>query len=144
MKINSLYPLKCTEDTFFRLWVEFLTPFHKLTKREKDVAARVIAQYVKLSESIKDQEVLEQVLWSQTSRKDMRDSLGMSKEFFQMVVGKLREAGVLTGGAVNNKYLPHLSVDEDGNKDPRYMLCILFDWSSSANPIKRNGQEQKG
>ena len=135
MKTNSLIPLKCTAESFYRLWVEFLTPFHKLTSRERDVAARIIAQYIKLRNTIDDPSVLEEVLWSQTSRKDMRESLGMSKAHFQMILGKLREVGMVTEGGVNSRYLPHMT------DEPRYMLSILFDWSSDTNPI-RNGQEQ--
>ena len=136
MKTNSLIPLKCTEESFFRLWVEFLAPFHKLTSRERDVAARIIAQYLKLQKNIADSAVLEEVLWSQTSRKDMRESLGMSPAYFQMILGKLRDVGMIENGVVNNRYLPHMT------DEPRYMLSILFDWSSPSNPIRRGGQEQ--
>lgn len=134
MKTNTLIPLKCTEDSFYRLWVEFLAPFHKLTTRERDVAARVIAQYVKLRQSISDPAVLDEVLWSQTSRNDMRESLKMSKPYFQMVVGKLREVGIITETGINSRFLPHMP--EDGN--PRYILSIVFDWSSASNPIRRD------
>ena len=72
---NIIGPVKCTEDSFYRSWMEFLAPFHKLTARERDVAARIIAQYFKLSERITDPAVMKEVLWSQTSRKDMRESL---------------------------------------------------------------------
>ena len=44
MRINDVIPLKCTETSFFRAWMEMLTPIHKLTAREKDVAARSSAQ----------------------------------------------------------------------------------------------------
>ena len=132
MKTNTLIPLKCTEDSFYRLWVEFLAPFHKLTTRERDVAARVIAQYVKLRQSISDPAVLDEVLWSQTSRNDMRESLKMSKPYFQMVVGKLREVGIITETGINSKFLPHMT------DNPRYILSVVFDWSSPSNPIKKD------
>lgn len=136
MKTNTLIPLKCTEDSFYRLWVEFLAPFHKLTTRERDVAARVIAQYVKLKQSISDPAVLDEVLWSQTSRNDMRESLKMSKPYFQMVVGKLRDTGIITSTGINSRFLPHMP--EDGS--PRYILSVVFDWSSASNPIRRDGE----
>lgn len=132
MKTNTLIPLKCTEDSFYRLWVEFLAPFHKLTTRERDVAARVIAQYVKLRQSISDPAVLDEVLWSQTSRNDMRESLKMSKPYFQMVVGKLREVGIITETGINSRFLPHMT------DNPRYILSVVFDWSSPSNPIRKD------
>jgi hypothetical protein len=130
MKLNDVIPLKCTEESFYRLWMEFMTPFHKLTPRERDVAARIIAQYFRLKESIPDPEVLRDVLWSQKSRKDMRESLKMSQAHFQMVLAKLRENQVLVDDTLNPAYIPHKG------DSPRYLLGVFFDWSSPENPIK--------
>ena len=128
MKPNNVIYQKCTRVSFFRGWVEFLAPFHKLTSRERDVMARILVQYFKLKDNIPDPEVLKEVLWSQTSRKDMRESLGMSQAHFQMILAKLREAKVLVDGDLNPKYIPHVS------DDPRFMLSIVFDWSSEGIP----------
>jgi len=133
MKPNNVIYLKCTDTSFYRMWIEFLAPFHKLTSRERDVAARIIAQYFKLKDSIPDPEMLREVLWSQHSRKDMRESLDMSQAHFQMILAKLRTAEVLVNGDINPKYIPHTT------EDPRFMLSIIFDWSSKSNPV--NGQE---
>lgn len=138
MRPNDIIYQKCTAVSFYRLWIEFLAPFHKLTSRERDVAARIIAQYFKFKASVQDpedKEILKELLWSQTSRKDMRESLNMSRAHFQMILAKLREAKVLIDGDLNPKYIPHV------NDDPRFMLGIIFDWSSPSNPV-RNGQEQ--
>lgn len=134
MKPNNVIYQKCTDISFFRAWIEFLAPFHKLTSREREVAARIIAQYFKLKDSIPDPEMLKEVLWSHTSRKDMRESLDMSQAHFQMILAKLRTSGVLVDGDINPKYIPHIG------DEPRFMLAIVFDWSSPSNPIK-NGQE---
>lgn len=126
-----------SQDMFFRAWVEFLTPFHHLTAREKEVMARIIAQYFKLKESIQDKELLRDVLWSQSSCKDMRESLNMSPAFFRMTLAKLRSAGVIRDGDLYYKYLPNLG------EDPRFCLQIVFDWSTPENRIhadKQNGQ----
>lgn len=130
MKPNNVISLKCTEDSFYRLWMEFLAPFHKLTARERDVAARIIAQYFRLKENIPDPEVLREVLWSHKSRKDMRESLKMSPAHFQMVLAKLRESGVIKDGDLDPRYIPHKG------QDPRFMLSIVYDWSSPDHPIR--------
>ena len=129
MKPNNVIYLKCTDSSFYRMWIEFLAPFHKLTSREREVAARIIAQYFKLKDSIPDPEVLKEVMWSHTSRKDMRESLKMSQAHFQMILAKLRTSGVIVDGDINPKYIPHIS------EDPRFLLSIVFDWSSQAKPI---------
>ena len=129
MKPNNVIYQKCNRISFFRGWVEFLAPFHKLTARERDVMARILVQYFKLKDNIPDPEVLKEVMWSQTSRKDMRESLKMSQAHFQMILAKLREAGVLVDGDLNPKYIPH--VDDQ----PMFMLSIVFDWSSDSAPV---------
>ncbi len=129
MKPNNVIYLKCSGASFYRMWIEFLAPFHKLTAREREVAARIIAQYFKLKDSIPDPEMLKEVMWSHTSRKDMRESLKMSQAHFQMILAKLRTSGVLLDGDINPKYIPHMT------EDPRFMLSVVFDWSSPTNPI---------
>lgn len=136
MKPNNVIYLKCTEDSFYRMWIEFLTPFHKLTAREKDVAARIIMQYFRFKDSVPDPEVLRELLWSARSRKDIRDSLGMTRAHFQMVLAKLRESGIIIDGDINPRYIPHKVPD-----DPRFMLQIVYDWSSPRNPISRGEKE---
>lgn len=128
MKPNNIIYLKISEENFYRTWVEFLAPFHKLTSRERDVMARIIAQYYKLKESIPDPDVLKEVLWSNTSRKDMRESLKMTPAHFQMILAALKKAGVLENGTINPRFLPHI------NQDTRFMLSIMFDWSSKQKP----------
>lgn len=116
------------------MWIEFLTPFHKLTAREKDVAARIIIQYFRLKDDIPDPEVLRDVLWSRKSRKDMMDSLGMSQAHFQMVLSKLKTAGVLVDGNIDPRYIPHKT------DMSRFMLQIVYDWSTPADPVRNASQ----
>ena len=132
MKPNNVFFVPCTEISFYRAWIEFLTPYHKLTAREKDVAARLLVQYFKLAESIKDDAVLYELMWSKTSRKDLMASLKMSSANFQVVLAKLRTAGFLKDGLINPRFLPHKVGD-----DSRFMLQVVFDWSSDKKPINR-------
>lgn len=136
MKPNNVFLVPCTEDSFYRAWVEFLTPYHKLTAREKDVAARILAQYFRFRDSVPDTEVLRDLLWSRKSRKDIMDSLRMSQAHFQMVLAKLKASGFIKDWDVNPRFIPHKL-----QGDSRFMLQVVFDWSSERNPIRR-GTEQ--
>ena len=130
MKPSNIFNVKCTEDSFFRTWVEFLAPYHKLTAREREVMARIILQYFKLKERVQDPILLNEMLWTNSSRKDMRESLNMSQAHFQMILAKLRSSQVLIeNDNINPRYLPHLG------EDPRLLLLVVFDWSSKSNPI---------
>lgn len=132
MKPNNLFFVSCTENSFFRAWMEFLTPYHKLTTREKDVAARILQQYFKFRENVSDNEVIRDLLWSRKSRKDIMDSLKMSQPHFQMVLAKLKTSGFLTDGNIEPRFIPHMIQD-----DSRFMLQVCFDWSSTSKPARR-------
>lgn len=131
MQPNNFIPVKCNEYSFYRAWIEFLVPYHKLTSREQDVAARILATYFKLKEYIDDPEVLRDVLWSLNSRKDMREAEKMTQAHFQMVLGKLKKAGFLVDGNIAPMYIPNKG------KEPRFVLAVVFDWSSAKKPITR-------
>ena len=133
MKPNNFFYVKCPdENRFFRSWVEFQTPYHHLTPREKDVAARILQQYFKFKMSMpedSDPDVLIELLWSRNSRRDMIASLQMSSPHFQMTLLKLRESGFLEGEKIGAKYLPTMT---SGGK--YLILQVMFDWSSPGNP----------
>lgn len=132
MSPNNFWYNKCTAASFYRMWVEMLTPYHKLTSREKDVAARLLMQYFRFKENVPDPDVLNELLWSTSSRRDMMASLKMSHAHFQMVLAKLRTSGFLNkDGSIYERYIPH---KRDG--EPRLMLQVVFDWSSPENPVK--------
>lgn len=133
---NNVILLKCTEDSIFRMWIEFLTPFHNLAKKEREVAARILLQYFKLKEQCSDEAVLKELLLSTASRQDMRASLGdngkeMSTAHFQMVLKALKEANFLVDGEINKRFIPHIQPDRT-----TFELRFVFDWSSSTNREK--------
>lgn len=136
---NNFIFLKCTRESFFRVWMEFLTPYHKLAMREKDVAAKILSQYFKLKEQCSDPVILKELLWSQSSRLDMRTSLDMSQPHFQMVLGKLREQEVIKDGDINPRYMPHIRQDSN-----TFELRILFDYSTSSNRESGNETVKEG
>lgn len=144
MRPNNVIPLKCTEDSFYRGWIEMLTPFHKLQPRAQDVAARILLQYFRFKDSISPEvtneadkkELLKAVLWSKKSRQDMMVALGMSPEHFQMIIGKLKKADFLRpDDEINPRYIPNKLPGER-----RFMMQIVYDWSTQLNPIRNENQ----
>ena len=148
MQPNNIIPVRCTENSFYSAWIEFLAPYHKLTAREREVAARLLQQYYKFRENIvnadspndpEKQEVLRDLLWSKKSRSDIMASLKMSPAHFQMVIAKLRTAGFLISNDINPNYLPHKRQGES-----RFVLMVVYDWSTPRNPIRRETEQAGG
>lgn len=130
MKPNNLFFVSCTENSFYRAWMEFLTPYHKLTSREKDVAARILQQYFRFRGNVDDADVIHDLIWSKKSRCDMMESLKISRPHFQMVLAKLESTGFLHDGNIEPRFIPHMTFDGS-----RFLLQVCFDWSSQTNPI---------
>ena len=106
---------------FFRYWFEFLEPFHKLTDREIDVITSFVKQRYELSKKISDPDLLDQVLWSEQSRKEIRESCNMTQAHFQMVVSSLRKCRMIIDNRINPRYIPNLTGDDND-----FSLLIYF------------------
>ena len=94
------------EGKFFRIWVEFLTPIHNLTDREKDVLAEFIKQRFFLAESINNEDILDKVVMGNDIKAKVRDTCGISNAFFQVIMGKLRKTGIIVNDKINPKFIP--------------------------------------
>lgn len=69
-KVNNVIRIPCSLDiTFFRRWIEFLVPFHHLTKRQADVVANFLKTRYELSKVIKDEELLDKILMNDDTKK---------------------------------------------------------------------------
>lgn len=132
---NKYIMLPCTSESFYRAWIEFLTPYHRLARRERDVFATIMAQYFRLKKKSDDPDMIRTLLWSSKSRMQMRTILGMSQPHFQMVLAKLRERGALIDEDINPRYMPNIN-----DKYKSLQLCITFDWSTPED--KQNVNEE--
>lgn len=111
------------------MWIEFLTPYHGLASRQRDVFAVIMSQYFKLREKCDSPAMIRTLLWSSGTRAEMRRLLGMSQPHFQMVLAKLRESGVLINkDDINPRYLPEIT---PGCKS--FEFRIVFDFSTPEN-----------
>ena len=79
--------LKTSSLNFFKLWLEFLKPLHRLPGRE--------------------------VLFTDEIKKGIVGSLGISPGNFQSVLTNLRKAGVITNNTISKRYIPSLEYEED-------------------------------
>ena len=109
------------QGKFFRIWIEFLTPLHNLTNREKDVVAAFIKARFELSKSISDPVWLDKVVMSDEIKSKVKEECGVSDAFFQVILGKLKKTGVILEGKINPKFIPKITPDSTS-----YSLMLLF------------------
>lgn len=123
VKFNNVISIKAsTEKNFFRWWLEFLKPLHKLTDREIDVMASFLKQRYELSKVIKDEELLNKVTMSDDTKRKVRGDCGMTQAHFQVIMTKFKKNKVIDGGKISPRLIPRL---EEGAKN--FQLLLSFD-----------------
>lgn len=117
------------QDKFFRIWIEFLTPLHNLTNREKDIVAAFIKARHELSKSIIDDSLLDRVVMSEDTKSKIKEECRVSDAFFQVILGKLKKTKVIVDGRINPKFIPkNLSPG-----DKAFQLLLYFDLDDNNN-----------
>lgn len=122
-KPSNIIRIPCSLDkSFFRYWLMFLEPFHKLTNREIDIAASFVRQRYELSKVIKDSDILDKVTMSEDTKKKVREECNITLAHFQVIMGKLRKNKVIINGKINPKFIPN--IDEEAGT---FQLLLLFE-----------------
>ena len=113
--IKSNQKLKMSPDgDFFRYWTGFLKPLHELTKREMDVLAAFLKKRYDLSKVIIDEGTLDRVLMQKETKKEIRESLGMTSKHFQVTYSKLKKKKVVVDGKISPSLIPNITEDGVG------------------------------
>lgn len=122
-KPNSVIALKGSlEGSFFRIWLEFLRPFHKLTERETDVVAAFLKERYLLSKVVSDQEILNKLTMGEDTKKKVREACNISQAHFQVIMTKLKKNNVIDNGKINPRFIPRIN---EGDKS--FQLLLSFE-----------------
>lgn len=122
-KPNNVIVLKSNlNGKFFRMWLEFLRPFHKLTERETDVMAAFLKQRFELSKVVSDQEVLNKLTMSEDTKRKVREDCSISQAHFQVIMTKLKKSKMIENGKINSKFIPRVGQTSKG-----FQLLLAFD-----------------
>lgn len=111
------------EGDFFKLWVEFLKPVHKLTEKEMEVLALYLKYRYTLGKKIRDPELLENQLMSLDTRKIIREQCGIKNRHLNVILSKFRKNGVIRNGRFYQRLIPSINKDGAG-------LVVLFSFKN--------------
>ena len=116
-EVRLVIPIPCNKK-FFRTWVEVLEPVHGLTDREMDLLSAFIKRRHELQKSNMSQDQIDAVLMSSSIKKEIRSSVGISTAYYQRIVRKFRDKGILIpdpahdGERINPRYIPDLREED--------------------------------
>lgn len=124
IKISSNSHLEMSPDgDFFRVWVEFLKPIHNLTNKEMDVLAAFLKKRYELGKVITDNDVLDNVLMSESTKRQIREQCGTTPKHFQVIMCKFRKKGVIIKNRIYLNLIPTITPDGVG-------LMVYFDFKN--------------
>ena len=122
---NNVARVPCSlSDSFFKYWFMFWEPFHKLTKREIDVAASLVKTRYELSKVVKDEAILDKLIMSEDVKKKVREECNIQTQHFQVIMSNLRKHQVIKNGKINPIFIPRIRKGEN-----TLQLLFLFDFS---------------
>ena len=76
--MNKLQLSVTTNEDFFRYWVEFMYPIHKLSPANRNVLAAYLINLDEISKSILDKDLLNEVVNSKSFLKKVADNANIS------------------------------------------------------------------
>lgn len=124
MKINNGIQISSSSILeFYSKWFTFLKPIIKLPPREINVMAHICTKHYELQKVIKDNKILDEVLFNTESRREIEKNCGITTEHYQVILGRLRKAGLLVSNTINPAYLP-----KDFKEGEPLNLIIQFVW----------------
>ena len=125
---------------FFEVWLSFLKPLHKLTKREMNLLGTILKKRHELSYSISDNRILDSYLMSEDIRREIREECGMTTNHMQWLLSKFSKMGILNGDSINRRFIPNM---EHGSTS--YKLIINFEINDGPSTEESNqtcGEEE--
>ena len=106
-KVNKLYNLPpCTKEDVYKLWLTFLTPLHKLTPRNIEIAAELLKKREELSKVILDESILMRMLMSTETRDEITKKCNISTTNYHVALNSLKKHGFIKDDKINPKMIP--------------------------------------
>lgn len=105
-KPDALIRVPAAGDTFFRMWLVFLKPYHGLTDRQLDIAAALLYHRHILSSKISDPRLLDEAVMGDSVKRAILDECNINVGHFQVIMGELRRHKFILGNRINPRYIP--------------------------------------
>lgn len=126
------------QDSFFKYWVEFLWPIHRLCPSEMDILACFLKERYALSKKIADDRLLDTVIFSTRIRRKILEDCGITGVFLSTKLGKFKKQGIIKDGRINPRLIPNVK-EEKGN----FKLLLYFDFKED-DKVNKASRTVKG
>ena len=97
---------------FFDIWVKLLTPFIKTTKKDSELLAELLRKRYELSTKVKDNVILDNLLFSKEVRQDIRKTLGYSVTELTNTLASLRNKQLIGNSSIVASIIPSVDLNQ--------------------------------
>jgi hypothetical protein len=108
--------IKTSEDKLFDYWVAVTKPLHKLTEAESVIFLKFLKKRYQYMIHIKDEDIVDKLLFSTETRKEIMDEVGCKMGSFQNYLSSMRAKGVILDNRLNEKMIPNYEIGSDNFK----------------------------
>lgn len=120
---SSVTKIPCKLTRFFKYWLQFTAPLHKLTEKDMNILSHLLIKRYELSKVITDDDVIDSYLFSRDIKTQIIEESGETRTNFSVTLSRLRKQNViLPGNKINKKFIPHISKNVD-----KFDLILIFD-----------------
>ncbi len=103
--------IRTDKRSIFKYWLKFLKPYHKLRPKEIEALATILYYRYELSRDILNDEMLDTVLFSTSTRIKIRKDLGNmdQKPFNNLLTGLRRKKVLSKDNKILNSLIPNMT-----------------------------------
>jgi hypothetical protein len=95
-KANNIFRIPCSSmEEFYSLWIDFLTPIHKLTSKNKQILLAFLMLRYELSQSITNETLLDEILMNEDSKAKIKERCNLQGNYLQVAMFTLAQQNVL-------------------------------------------------
>lgn len=107
-------------EKFFRVWLELLKPFHKMTNKEMDIVGYLLYRRHQLMLKVQDEKLVNQLLIDRETREEIKRRMGYNtNQVLSNMLTELRSKKILVNGSITRLLIPKI---EDGA--PNFQLIF--------------------
>lgn len=104
------------DTTFFRHWVEFLKPLHKINDRDCDILAELLHQRHLLLKKMGEDRLVEKLVLSREIKAAVCKCCNITPGYLEVIIHHLRKKGAIVDNRINGKFIPKFDSDEKDAK----------------------------
>lgn len=101
---------KCNLLDFFKYWLQFCLPLHKLPPKEQELFAHILQKRHEYSKIIMDEALLDKNVLSPEGKREIAERMGKTLAHVRVLFSNITKAKVIdTNGRINPKLIPRLT-----------------------------------